>query len=534
MKRLVILLVLMIIIATSVLVLWQRHTVERNNKTVSFLMHGPDILQHSKDLDTDLAAYLQSLQEVGMSGLVIPYGLDELREIARNLGLDVVMAFHYESSCMVLSGVEGDEVVGITFLSADSGIDPDVLSSLPPEVTLYLIQRNDTFRGYLPSKINQRIVAEGMPAVRTYRISYWEMDNPDVTPDNMVPRWLGNIREYNARVIYARPFFDGGVDKNVYYVTQVANALYEAGYTIGTAQPFADFFPAPPITILVFLGAGAVVLGLMYVLSLPSFLVWTGLAGVLLGTVLMLTPYALPLQLGMALMSAIAASCLGVIWALRGKAGETGTSWWQTFAIVNLLTIGSALLTVALLSDTAFIMEYQFFRGVKLQYVLPLLVVAAYVLFKAVGVREMMKVFTWSWKITVLAGIVALGALTIYVIRSGNVESVPQLEIWLRAWFDDTLIARPRFKELVAHPILLIILYYRKSLLKGIFALGILAATVGQVSIVNTFLHLRTPLEISIFRVFHGLWIGTILGLAGIWMIAVISRYYSRAGGQIK
>jgi hypothetical protein len=39
-------------------------------------------------------------------------------------------------------------------------------------------------------------------------------------------------------------------------------------------------------------------------------------------------------------------------------------------------------------------------------------------------------------------------------------------------------------------------------------------AAMGQISLVNTFCHLHTPLSVSFLRLFHGLWIGALVGIA--------------------
>ena len=36
---------------------------------------------------------------------------------------------------------------------------------------------------------------------------------------------------------------------------------------------------------------------------------------------------------------------------------------------------------------------------------------------------------------------------------------------------------------------------------------------IGQISVVNTYAHLHTPLGISFLRTVHGLWLGILLGL---------------------
>jgi hypothetical protein len=83
--------------------------------------------------------------------------------------------------------------------------------------------------------------------------------------------------------------------------------------------------------------------------------------------------------------------------------------------------------------------------------------------------------------------------------RSGNLPAIPvaRWEELLRERLEDWLIARPRFKEfLVGHPALM--LWRREPSLVhlGLLALGAL----GQASIINTFVHLHTPLVLSLWR----------------------------------
>ena len=111
----------------------------------------------------------------------------------------------------------------------------------------------------------------------------------------------------------------------------------------------------------------------------------------------------------------------------------------------------------------------------------------------------------------------ALGALLImvmylYLVRTGNENTaVSQWELTFRNILDKVLYVRPRTKEfLLGYPFLLLIYSYGY---RDIFLPLLVFAAIGQVSLVNTFAHIHTPLAISLLRTFNGLWVGIVLGL---------------------
>ena len=76
---------------------------------------------------------------------------------------------------------------------------------------------------------------------------------------------------------------------------------------------------------------------------------------------------------------------------------------------------------------------------------------------------------------------------------------------------------RPRTKEfLIGHPLMLMMLYYGYK--EKYFPL-LLGAVIGQISLVNTYAHIHTPIMISLIRSFHGIWIGIIGGVILILMV---------------
>ena len=110
-----------------------------------------------------------------------------------------------------------------------------------------------------------------------------------------------------------------------------------------------------------------------------------------------------------------------------------------------------------------------------------------------------------------VAGLVA----TIYILRTDNfVLPVPNFELVLREELERILYVRPRLKEfLFGHPVLFLTLRTKRK-----HPLLFAAAVVGQLSLVNTFTHIHTPIIISLLRSFYGLVLGCLIGYI-LWVI---------------
>ena len=130
----------------------------------------------------------------------------------------------------------------------------------------------------------------------------------------------------------------------------------------------------------------------------------------------------------------------------------------------------------------------------------------------------------WSQPLVVggfVVFVVSLVVLGMLLARSGNDPGVgvSTVELQFRAILEKLMGVRPRTKEfMIGHPALLlgIALMSMRRVRWGL-PLLILGA-IGQVSIVNTFCHLHTPLYVSFFRVFNGLWTGFVVALVVAWI----------------
>ncbi|PNE22609.1 hypothetical protein V511_06560 [Mesotoga sp. Brook.08.YT.4.2.5.1] len=156
----------------------------------------------------------------------------------------------------------------------------------------------------------------------------------------------------------------------------------------------------------------------------------------------------------------------------------------------------------------------ELFRGVKIS----LVALPFWLFVTGFGRSVSKKVSRGDILVVLLAGLVAV----YYILRSGNFSFVLDVERTMRDYLDNVLIVRPRFKELLAYPLLAVMIHFSFDL-KG--KLGPIIAAGGSlvtVSIVNTFCHATVPLWTGLLRSAYGLIFGTVLSLL---IIAIIKKY---------
>jgi hypothetical protein len=346
---------------------------------------------------------------------------------------------------------------------------------------------------------------------------------PRYTPAQAADRMVLAAAERNARVLLVRFFFDPQNAEDVWavnsaYLRDISQRLEAAGLTPGA--PAAPLPWQPPRALVALIGLGVIAGGLLLWerlrLGLGPALGALAVAG---WAVLLL---ALDLNQAaklMALAGAIIFPTLAVVSVVRERGRRVGQSLLAFLQAAGISLVGAAFL-VGLLSDTGFMLKLDQFAGVKLAHAVPLLLVMGYFAFRPrdgaagwiTGVRDFLArpvLVKYAAAAAVLAA-----AAAVYLLRTGNEPAllVSSFELKLRTALEQTLGVRPRLKEfLLGHPGLLLVLFtgYRSARYLPLVALGV----IGQISLVNTFAHLHTPLLVSVFRTFNGLWLGVVLGL---------------------
>ena len=235
-------------------------------------------------------------------------------------------------------------------------------------------------------------------------------------------------------------------------------------------------------------------------------------------------------------------------------------------AIATILTaFCGSLLASSALSQLSYILEIDLYRGVKLMQLIPIaLFMLAYLLvyaYEETGAREAVlahagqrgeknrvKRFNayfgelmqtpmklgWFLAIVVIAvaAVFMLLVFAYYMYRTGNSTTTSARELAFRNFLENTLIARPRTKEMiVGWPMLMLFIWSlrrRMRFLPMIFGMGM---TIGLVSVVNTFLHIRTPFLLSLLRTGWGILFGLLIGTAVVIVAELIYRLVRRICG---
>jgi hypothetical protein len=480
--------------------------------------------------------------------------LQEDLETIRESGLDIVPVLYNYGR---ISGERFEEIIqeleqygrvftvlfdGARVVGYPNTIDQTALSMNYRNMILGLLQPADTLLGYSPlagtEDLLGRIQNRG---ARVYMVSRGITGN--IHTQGMVNRWLNSIREFNIHVLYLRPFYSGATgesaaQRNLNYIDTLTAEIYEAGYETGAYPSYPEVnMPHPLLRALLMWAVGAAGLywfGRFYQLNVGiQYFTLCILGLVAVGTV-----YVSQLEILLwvwALGGAILFPVLALTLLLQKKElvePSTGKPVCQialsAWAGTTLVTICGIVLVAAMLTTPRFILDVDYFRGVKFSYIAPLgLVPLIFYWFSEFTrersgclireVKELLgRAVTFRDMIIVM---VLLAFLVFYLLRSGNMEISP-LESTVREWLDRALFVRPRTKEfLVGHPFLILAvaaaLKGQRKLLPVLFALG----TIGQISIMNTFMHIRTPLLESIIRTLNGLWLGALVGLMliGVW-----------------
>lgn len=380
----------------------------------------------------------------------------------------------------------------------------------------------------------------GDAAVRVHSVPKDELEK--LEKPEVLDRFVRAARERSVRVIYLRPFLPPQIDAfpveyNIKYFQELSAKLTAAGFTLGKTAP------PPRLQVaawqIVLLGTG-VMIGTLFLIdafiTLPLWLIYVllflGVNVIVLGAQ---ADKIVLLQKGLALLAALVFPSYAVITSLSGTKEPKAPVWAAALLLINVLaeTAIGIFLMVGLLADANFMNGIEMFPAVKLELVLPVVIVALYFLLKsgAGSLRDRLKglletrVSLWS----VLIGLVALAGLGVLVARSGNfVLPVPAFEKYFRNWLEVILFVRPRTKEfLVGYPFLYLAALYHfrgnKLWLWLLAAIGVIA----PVSVFNTFSHIHTPLLISAVRTFNGLVLGLIVAI----IVGLLAGRFIRAEG---
>jgi len=410
---------------------------------------------------------------------------------------------------------------------------------------------------------------------RLYSLS--ERDAAAMSPAAIADRFQLAAKDRNIRMFYLKSAPSRNFEKanlvnsldNIYESLQGPDGaiakLEQIGFKTGFAESFDHQVPSwhKPLKMIICIGAVALI-ALLINSFLPGLLIPAFLIGILGSGALYVLSKSV-LEQGLALGASISAPTLAIIWALNrvrahttgplraiggaADAPATGGIRWlfpglsatrrltmalALFATASVISLMSVPYVFGLLNNITYSLVLEQFRGVGLLHLAPIGLSALYVLLYTgesplTNLRKLLNAkITVLW--VIIAGVVGIVGMY-YLSRTGNSGQVSSLERVSRVVLEDAFGVRPRFKEFMfSHPLFLLGLFlalrYRAAWV--MFIIG----SIGQLSMVDTFAHIHTPLYISLIRVLLGLGVGAIIGLVfiGVWQVleGVFKKWLSR------
>jgi hypothetical protein len=406
-------------------------------------------------------------------------------------------------------------------------------------------------------------------SARSYVID--PVEQKKISVGTALHRWALTDEERNIRVNYIRPFLlpvEGKdiLKTNLDYVRDIKSSVEARGYTIGRAGVFAaaeegDYAPYFPRKTMWLSLVIAIMAGVVLYLSLlldwsrrMELLVWSGASVLLCGVLLIGRGLLLRQLLALAAAAVFPVLSISVLMELwdRNKAPVSNLATiifravWQLALAIVFSLVGAAFLS-AILTDSRFLLEIDIYRGVKLTFILPVLLTAllflkCYDLLQVVGrgVRTLLKRLNNMLDTGITFKHVAALAVLLFVAyyfvgRSGHTGGVPvpAIELKMRAFLENLMYARPREKEfMIGHPafFLMVLAVYKCAPRWWQFVL-ICGAVIGQGSLVQTFCHMRTPVIMSFWRALDGYAVGVVFGIfavLGISLLIAIAKKLQR------
>lgn len=466
--------------------------------------------------------------------------------------------------------IMGSEVVP----GYDDGVDEltDYINS--NDITIGIVENTTQRQNISPDGMEEVIEGTDYDVVRVfsvwdyiqYRYAYYGYDSYQEVENSL----FRAVVERNIKLLYYKPMKE--TDDSYSYITDLKDyrdsfahlekRLAGHGITIGDASPSEPYHVPLFVKILSAIGAvAAALLCLKAIFAIKNR--WLYIL-MILGAVGVVGAFFVAPNLACLLASfgaAVTMGCLAVIWMIykgvdiREKiapdcsAFRIGIKGTGVLLIGVLISLAGAMMTAAPISSINFMIELDIFRGVKVAQLAPL---AFFVLiFGIMGLymwtskkkttlelRDVKWALDYDIKIwmVVILGIVGIIGF-IYIMRTGHESSVEatNYELMLRNQLEEVLYARPRTKEfLIAFPAVILFVY---SLIRDWRLMSFLfgaAGVIGFTSVINTFMHIRTPLELGFARTAGSIIAGIVLGFIYLLILEILYRLNRKVKNKVQ
>lgn len=462
-----------------------------------------------------------------------------------------------------LKGIKVSDIVfsGQQTLGAPNLVDYTADKINEQHITLGMIENVSQLQFYPQDGLTDIAADLNYKAARLYTIP--KDEQPKLKLDDAVERWSNTDEERNIRIDLMRPYDKSApglslMQTNLKYFSDTRNKLEAKGFKIGPASSFDVYNGSQILRMLIMLGTCAA--GVLYLsLVIPGFKTKHQYILFVLAALVCVIPLAMGHGNKIRVIGALTAAnifpALAMIWLLdRIRAAKRDKSFKHIIAscfigiiITSAISLMGAMYLSGILADVRYFLEIDIFRGIKLTFVMPMILVGIALCQRfnvfddnnplvPMPIIEQIKHFL-NMKVlvkTLLVFLFMIVALVVFIARSGHSAGfpVPGIELKIRALLERGFFARPRSKELfIGHPafFIMIMAWFRKWPM-FLFGLLVLAATIGQGSMVETFAHMRTPVYMSVIRGIDGIVLGALLG----FIVLVIIELWNHISSSIE
>ncbi|MBQ7935928.1 MAG: hypothetical protein IJ333_06225 [Clostridia bacterium] len=519
----------------SLMMLGSRLVSEHADRQVSAAICYNDVLLLAEESNSAPTEWLAHLKDAGVYYLVVTDANEaEGKALAETLGLQIARSGNTAKTgdAFLMPDIEDYELKPYEEPLGDASV-PLVLAENPWRTGVMMPEDFDPDQWEGP-------MVKTLYMIDGYRYHY-EMQEPSTENENILFR---AVVERGMRLLILTPLIHEGdeviiADPAAYtdMLAGLSRRIADRGLVLGETFSAMD---APQMNGYLLGGAllllvAMVVLLLRLLIPITAKIEWLLLGG---GTVFalggaVLFP-ALMQKVG-AFGAALIFPCLGAMLLVKIAKGEDFFPQYRhlafrfliTLSMVLLIGLAGGLYISGLLATRQYMMQFSVFTGVKLSQLLPMGfagLILLYTLFnkKARAQTQNHQKLPLPLLIVMLVGIAAV--LVVLILRSGdNMMPIADLEVEFRNWLEYVLYARPRTKEmLLAFPaigLFLVASRRRYPLLQ--LPLGVLAS-IGAVSIVNTFCHIFTPVRVSLIRTLLSGGIGLVIGIIGMVLFSLL------------
>lgn len=360
---------------------------------------------------------------------------------------------------------------------------------------------------------------------RVHSIQAAEM--PQNTVSSILDRYVRAARERNIRVLLVRPprpTDENPITSFAAFVSKLQRTLTAEGSNAKKPQ-FIEAPELPSFLRLIPALGGLALAGWLW----SRIPLWRAIrfVGYALLSAILIAILASTFDAGfqeLALkLAALTAALVFPVWALvsvfaNDNRDGRAAKWIAAYFLVCAISIIGGLHVAAMLASLSYMVQVDQFLGVKIAHFVPPLLIGGYLLLEAMRWGSVASGSVRWLDVAIFTLVTA--ALAFTVLRTGNEapSAVSGWELQLRDQLDRVLPQRPRTKEaFVGNPALVLALGMAATDRRRYLPLACLVAAIGQASIVNTFCHLHTPIEVSVIRVLTGMVLGGIVGIA-IWI----------------